>query len=718
MLGEDAFLWITRLLREQTVLRRLHADGDSRQRVGQQVDKEQMHRHKRHGQCENGREQHRDDRRHVAREQEEDRVFDVAVDVSAVGDRLDDRGKVVVLQDHARRVLGDLGAGDAHCHADVGFFERRRVIYAVAGHGHDIALALPSLHDADLVLRRNARIDGDLFEHLVQLVVAHSVQLHARDGDVAVAHDADLTRDSRGGHLVVARDHDRLDAGADSVRHCLTALLTRRVDHRHQTDKGIALFGFQREGFVALLVGKREHAQALLGIAGVDIKNAFFVRFGDRTHAVFVGDADAAVEDRVERTLGEHMLHTVQTVLGGHHLAVGVKGDLLLTAENITDQVLVQADVARGLDQRVFGGVADALAVHDAGIVVEDHAVEQLTVGVVGEVKLFLADTLAVDIDFLHRHLVLRQRAGLVGADDRHAAEAFDRLQILDNGVFLCHFLGAHRLYDRDDRAERLGDRRHSQRHGVHQGADDRLALPAALPHRQHEHQHADDHNDDRQLARELVQTLLQGRFLFLGGIHQRGDLADLGVHGGLGHEHHRSAVGDKAARKDHVDAVAQRCLAADGRVGFVDICRFTGQRAFVDLQRIVVQNAAVGNHHVACFENNDIPRHNIFGVDLELLSVTDHLGGRRRERFEAVQRFFGAHMLHGSQDRVEGDDRQNDDRALKVAGEDGDDRGNDQNDDQQIRKLPQKHLQNRFFLSLCQHVFAVTVQQLLRFLA
>src|SRR4029450_10175293 len=62
----------------------------------------------------------------------------VVVQVPAVVDRVDDGGEVVVGQDHDRGFLGDLGAGDAHGHADVGRLEGGGVIHPVPGHGDHI----------------------------------------------------------------------------------------------------------------------------------------------------------------------------------------------------------------------------------------------------------------------------------------------------------------------------------------------------------------------------------------------------------------------------------------------------------------------------------------------------------------------------------------------------------------------------------------------------
>ena len=55
---------------------------------------------------------------------------------------VDDRGEVVVGEDHVGGFLRHLGAGDPHRDADVRALERRRVVDAVAGHRDDVALAL------------------------------------------------------------------------------------------------------------------------------------------------------------------------------------------------------------------------------------------------------------------------------------------------------------------------------------------------------------------------------------------------------------------------------------------------------------------------------------------------------------------------------------------------------------------------------------------------
>ena len=119
-------------------------------------------------------------------------------------------------------------------------------------------------------------------------------------------------------------------------------------------------------------------------------------------------------------------------------------------------------------------------------------------------------------------------------------------------------------------------------------------------------------HYNNGKPARKLVEALLKRSFSLLCLVHQGGDLADFGVHSRCGDNHKCSAVGNKAAGEHHVPALSKRSLALDYVVILINVSRFTGQRAFVDLQRIVVDDPAVGNDQVACLKHDDIARYNV----------------------------------------------------------------------------------------------------------
>src|SRR5699024_2364816 len=194
-------------------------------------------------------------------------VLDVGVHAAAVDHRLDDGGEVVVGQDHGGRVLGHLGAGDAHGYADVGLLQGGGVVDAVAGHGDNLALALPGVDDADLMLRGHPGVDRDVLQPLVQIGVAHLVKLHAGEGLVPLQEDAQLPGDGGGGDLVVAGDHDGADAALLGVGHGLDGLGPGRVDHGNEADEGEVVLVVQGEGpdRVQLLAGEGQHTQALHG---------------------------------------------------------------------------------------------------------------------------------------------------------------------------------------------------------------------------------------------------------------------------------------------------------------------------------------------------------------------------------------------------------------------------------------------------------------------
>ena len=190
------------------------AQRQRRQAVARQVDVENRRRQQRQ---ELRPEVHHDAAEHhhlgdVRAQQVGQVLLDVVVDPAAALDRLDDGREVVVRQHDVGRLLGDVGAGDAHGDADVGVLERRRVVDAVAGHRDDVALVLPGAHDLELVHRRDARVDRHLLDDGRERRLVHLGQLLAGQDRVALAEDADLPGDRDRGELVVAGDHHRPDA--------------------------------------------------------------------------------------------------------------------------------------------------------------------------------------------------------------------------------------------------------------------------------------------------------------------------------------------------------------------------------------------------------------------------------------------------------------------------------------------------------------------------
>ena len=137
MSGKDAVLGVARLALHDVALGILHAQRERGEAVGDQVHPQQLHRLK-DGKADERGDKHREHLGKVGRKQELDDLADVVVDAAPLFAGTDDGGEVVVGKYHVGDVLGDVGTGDAHAHADVGAFDGRGVVDAVARHGHDL----------------------------------------------------------------------------------------------------------------------------------------------------------------------------------------------------------------------------------------------------------------------------------------------------------------------------------------------------------------------------------------------------------------------------------------------------------------------------------------------------------------------------------------------------------------------------------------------------
>ena len=279
------------------------------ERVGQQVDEQQVYRRKGSGESRDGVEHYCDDACKVARKQEEYRLLDVVVKVSAVLDRLDDGGEVVVGKHHSRRILGDLGAGDSHSHADVRLLECGSVVHAVTRHGDDVVSGLPCLDYAYLVLGSNSRIYALVLDEVHELLVGVTVQRRALDSLIEVLEYAYLLGDGRSGDEVVARNHYRFYARALALGNSLSRFLARGVHHGDKTHVFKVVLVLEGEGVaVKFLAGEAEYAESFLRHMLHLMVDVVLFRFSD-VHAL---------DKNICRTLGVHYILTVHHVQGGH----------------------------------------------------------------------------------------------------------------------------------------------------------------------------------------------------------------------------------------------------------------------------------------------------------------------------------------------------------------------------------------------------------------
>ena len=657
----------------------LQAQGNGGQGVGEQVNEQQVDRRKGHGQAQQGGIQNGEDTRHVAGQQELDGPADVGIDVSAVLHRLNDGGKVVVGEDHAGGVLGHLGAGDAHGHADVGLLQGGGIVDAVAGHGNQGATVLPGPDDADLMLGGHTGVNGDLGNEGTKLLVGHGLHNGTLHGLGAGGEDTNFTGDGGSGDDVVAGNHDGADAGGDTVGNGLLGFLSGGVHHGDEAQEVELLFVGQGDlGAFQGAAAKGQHTKALVGEVAV----------GRLDLLPLLGAQAGAVQHHVHSALGHHHDAAGEPVDGGHELTVGVEGQLAQAGPGGADLVLFEAEILTQTDQSGLGGVTDLvdlaglLVGGDGGIAAQEGRTEEGLLGGVLEVCLGGGDDLAVDIELADGHAVLGQGAGLVGADDGHAAQAFHRLEFTDDGVLLGHFPGAEGEDDGHDGAEGLGDGGHRQSDGEEEGTHDVLATDQNV---HAEDDGAEDEDADGQLLAELVQRDLQGGLLLGGGLQQGSDLAHLGLHAGAGDQELAPAIGDETAGEDHVGAVAQGHIPLDGLHGLFHGEGLAGEGGFCGLQAGRFQHTAVGTDGITGLQDDDVTGNHFTAGDLDDLPVSQDLGRGGRHLLQTVQRGFRLHGLDSAQDGVHGDDRQDDHHTLHITQGSGNAGGDDEDDDQEV---------------------------------
>ena len=92
-------------------------------------------------QTEQQRQQRQARNRHVNGKDEAHGLAQIVVDAPAEADRLDDRTEVIVEQHDRRGFARHVRATAAHGDADMRRLERWRIVDAVAGHRHDLAIA-------------------------------------------------------------------------------------------------------------------------------------------------------------------------------------------------------------------------------------------------------------------------------------------------------------------------------------------------------------------------------------------------------------------------------------------------------------------------------------------------------------------------------------------------------------------------------------------------
>ena len=418
-------------------------------------------------------------------------------------------------------------------------------------------------------------------------------------------------------------------------------------------------------------------------------------------------------QNNVRPALGVlHDAAALQRVQGGHHLASGVKGRLAHAGHGGFQFVLFQRELCSPGDKRGFGRLTGDLAVF-----------LQLRIGAQGHGG---GDFALVAAGKVHnRHLVLRERAGFVRADDLRAAERFHGGEAPDDGVAAGHIRHADGKHHRHNGGKAFRDGGNGQRHRDHKRIENHIEVEITRTEQLHAEDDNADHNDEpREDNGELAELALQRRFALRGAGKRVSNLAHLGLHAGGCHEHGAAAVDNSGTHVGHVLAVAERDGSALAQIDdvnkLVDRHTLARQRGLLDLQRGAFNESSVRRNGVARLEQYDVAGDQLLAADDDELPVAHDAacgGGHLLQRFDGFLRLV---LLINAEHRVNQHDGENDDGVCNALtlddGEHGADGRRDQQDDNHgIHHLLEETLEKGILLRLGETVFAVFIETRLR---
>ena len=163
--------------------------------------------------------------------------------------------------------------------------------------------------------------------------------------------------------------------------------------------------------------------------------------------------------------------------------------------------------------------------------------------------------------------------------------------------------------------------------------------------------EHGGGHNQDkhRQPAGKNIHLPQQRRGeRFHIGEHAA-DAADFGAAAGGGDHAQAGAAGHQCAAEEHRRAVAQRGIGAYGLGGFVCRHRFAGEHGFFAFEPVRVDEAQIGRHAVARFQQHNIAGHQIGSIQALAAAIAQHRRMRRKHAFDGDHGFFGFTLLDKS---------------------------------------------------------------------
>ena len=387
---------------------------------------------------------------------------------------------------------------------------------------------------------------------------------------------------------------------------------------------------------------RREVQPARLDRFEAVVRRGFRPRHGQRAHGAALEPEELFGDLRVLAIRGAHRAHDLRGALHTedaaardaafddrrHVFAFGREGQPVDDLRFGAQRFVVLASGAHPFEQGPFRGVADDMAFG----VEERRGVQGHDLGEFPCGKRVVAD------QFLHVHAVLGQRAGLVGADDRHGAHRLAGVHFAHEVVGLQHPSHGHRQRQRDRHRKPFGHGHDDDGHRNHEDLQNVLrdGQPVALEQPAREDRLSEHHAEDKRRkedaqpadqTREARQLTVEGRLLF--ALHGR-LLRDASGFGRIAHgryDHHAVPVRHGRAAQHRVRGIGRLGV----EVGFVDRLvhlGFARERRFVDFQRYGLDQFAVGGNRLAALDVDHVARDHVASRNFADRPFAHHLHG------------------------------------------------------------------------------------------
>ncbi len=275
-------------------------------------------------------------------------------------------------------------------------------------------------------------------------------------------------------------------------------------------------------------------------------------------------------------------------------------------------------------------------------------------------------------------HTVLGKRARFVRTDYRRTAERLNRRKFFYDSVLFYHTLNTERQYNGYYRRQPFGDCGNGKRYRSYKKFYKFFSPGHTVLERWAESKfnNTDYKNYRTDYKRKYAQSFAQVRqpvfkrcCSFARRFNKGCDFAHFGIHTYFGNDSLSAAVGNRAARIDHIKTVAYRGnIRYFGAVDyFFNRNRFARKGRFIAPQRMGFDKACVGRDVVPCFKKNKVTgdkfacRHYLYGA-----AAYDFSRGRRHI-FKRFQSIFRLGFLINSERRINKYNRYNNYRFYPV---------------------------------------------------